>query len=117
MALPKIQTAMPAKRYRFGDFNVTVLQDIESPDEADYRYLMAFLRDGEAQPVTFVSCEQKPLGKRAEGRYQLRVISQALNEVLETDNALGGLDYFCEQALKVGQQMLGLQDDFPFPLG
>lgn len=117
MALPKIDTAMPARRYRFGEYNVTVLQDIDSPDAADYRYLMAFVRDGEAQPSTFVSCEQKPPGQRENGRYQLRIINSTLDEVLDSDNALSGLDFFCEQALKVGQQMLALQDDYPFQLG
>ena len=117
MALPKIQTAMPARRYRFGEYNVTVLQEIESPDAADYRYLMAFVRDGEAQPSTFVSCEQKPSGQREEGRFQLRIINNTLDEVLDSGNALGGLDYFCEQALKVGQQVLALQDDYPYQLG
>lgn len=117
MALPRIQTALPARRYRFGEYNVTVLQDIESPDPVSYRYLMAYLKDGEQQPSTFVSCELTPPAQRAEGRYQLRVINSTLDEVLAIDHALGGFEHFCEQALSVGQQMLALQDEQAFPLG
>ena len=37
---PKIQRAIPKKRYQLGEFGVTVLGEIESPDIASYHYIM-----------------------------------------------------------------------------
>ena len=117
MAIPKIQTAIPVRRYQYGEFAVTVLDEISSPDPVQYRYLMAFVREGEAAPAAFVSCEQTPPAQSAEGRYQLRVINSSLDEVVAIDNGFGTLDGFCEQALQLGSQLLALQDEQPYPLG
>lgn len=111
MSLPKISTAIPHRRYRFGEFMVTVLGDIASPDTVDYRYLMAFIKDGEQQPSTYVSCE-RAVGEHAkQGRYQIRVINRTLNEVMDASNDFAQLDAFCHQGLELGRQLLALQDE------
>jgi hypothetical protein len=41
MSIPTITTAIPLRRYQYGEFVVTVLGDIESPDAVRYRYILA----------------------------------------------------------------------------
>jgi len=117
MAFPNIQTAIPLKRYQYGEYGVTVLGDIESKDVAEYKYLMAFVKEGESAPVVFVSSELSPTDKRSEGRYQLRVINSTMDEVMSVDDVWAQLEGFCEQGLNIGSQLLGLDDDEAYPLG
>lgn len=111
MDFPKISTAIPRRRYRFGVYTVTVLDDIESPDAVEYRYLMAYVKDGEQQPSVFVSCERATGEQLKQGRLQIRVINRSLDEVIDANDQLANLDKFCDQGLKLGSQLLGLQDE------
>ena len=45
-AFPKIKTAIPQRRYQYGDYLVTVLGEIESGDDRDYRFVAAFRQRG-----------------------------------------------------------------------
>jgi hypothetical protein len=116
MAFPTIQTAIPVARYQYGEFGVSVLDEVESPDPQRYRFLMAFVREGESRPGAFVCCEFAPPGEGAQGRYRLRVVTGSMDEVVATDDRFGSLDAFCEQGLALGAQLLGLQDEQPFRL-
>lgn len=116
MNFPKISTAIPQQRYRLGDYAVTVLGDIESPDEADYRYLMAYIKDGEQQPSVYISCERAMGEQRKQGRYQIRVINRSLDEVMGADDELAKLAVFSAQGLELGRQLLGLQEEQAYPL-
>ena len=116
MPFPTIQTAIPVKRYQYGEYGVTVLDEIESSDAAEYKYLMAFVKEGESSPVVFVSSEASSPEKRSEGRYQLRVINSTMDEVMSVDDVWSQLEGFCEQGLNIGSQLLGLDDDEPYPL-
>ncbi|RMG37940.1 MAG: hypothetical protein D6720_02330 [Gammaproteobacteria bacterium] len=115
-SFPRISRAIPVRRYQYGDFQVTVLDEVESPDPVAYRYLMAFVREGQSQPTAFVSCEPAGEAMRAEGRYQLRVINRSMDEPVMADDALGGLDTFCGQALEIAEQLYSLQDEEPYRL-
>jgi hypothetical protein len=44
MQAPKITTAIPQRRYRLADFSAVVLGEIESPDPARYRYILALVK-------------------------------------------------------------------------
>ncbi len=115
--LPRIRTALPKQRFHYGDYLVSVLGDIDSGDTREYRYLAAFVREGESQPRLFVCCERLPPGRRADGGYALRVVNAAMDEVMAIDDRWADLDVFIEQALKMGGQLLGLEQDTPYPLG
>ncbi len=104
--LPVIRTAIPKRRYRVGDQNVTVLGEIESGDGVNYRWIMAFVQDGEARPGLFVCAEKNPPGSDA--AYRLRVVNSAMSEVLDQADSWGDLDAFAEEALKLGTSALGL---------
>ena len=47
MEAPKIQTAIPQRRYQLGEYSGVVLGEIESSDGVKYRYILALVREGE----------------------------------------------------------------------
>ena len=114
---PKISRAIPQQRYKYGEFLVSVLGDIESPEPHDYRYIMAFVKEGGSKPVAFVTCERSEGDYRQQGQYQLRVINSSMDEVMAADDSYGKLSVFCEQGLEIGSQLLSLSDEQPFPIG
>ena len=114
--LPKIQRATPQRRYQYGEFGVTVLGESESGDGRDYRYLAAFVKEGEAPPRLFIASEQLPPGQRSQGSHALRLINAAMDEVMETGDRWARLDDFVDQALEMGAQMLGLEQEVPYQL-
>lgn len=113
---PKIQRAIPKKRYQLGEFGVTVLGEIESPDIRTYQYIMAFVPEGKDQPVLYVCSERTPPKDRHDGTHQLRVINQAMSEVMDISDQWRELDIFCSEGLKIGNQILGLADEQAVPL-
>ena len=115
-SFPRILTAIPKQRFQYGDFGVAILSDIESGDDHDYRFVAAFVREGESEPRLYVVCERLPPGKRSAGSYALRVVNTAMDEVMEVDDRWANLDEFIEQALQMGGQMLGLEQETPYPL-
>ena len=114
---PKIATAIPQRRFSYGSYAVTILGEIEAADGGEYRFIGAFVREGEAQPRLYVVSERTPRAQRASGGFQLRVINSAMNEVMDIDDRWGHLGDFSDQALQIGAQMLGLDDETAYPLG
>lgn len=114
---PKIRTAIPRRRYQYGDYAVTVLGDIESADEHAYQLVAAFVKEGDSEPQMYVVSELPPAAERVGGAHALRVISSVMDEVMDVDERWRRLDDFAEQALQLGAQMLGLEQEIPYPLG
>ena len=102
---PIIKTAIPKHRYQLPGHVASLLGEVESGDGRAYRYILAFVPMGQAEPVLYVCSEPAP---RADGAYRLRVVSELMSEVLDSDDRWGDLEVFADQALKVGAQMLGL---------
>jgi hypothetical protein len=114
---PKIATAIPQRRFQYGDYAVTVLGDIESADGRDYQFIAAFVREGESKPRLYVVSERTPVADRARGSHRLRVVNAAMDEVMDVDARWSRLSDFTDQALQSGAQLLGLEQETPFPLG
>ncbi|WP_295578577.1 hypothetical protein [uncultured Lamprocystis sp.] len=108
---PQITTAIPKHRYEIGGYAATLLGEIVAGDARTYRYILAFVRQGQREPVFYVCAEPAAPPDRADGAYQLRVVSEALTEVVDRDDRWGELETFADQALKLGAQALGLQRD------
>ena len=106
---PVIRTAIPKRRYQIGDHSATLLGEIESGDAQAFRYLLAFVPLGQREPTLYVGAEITPPREVAQGRYRLRLITEALAEVMDSDDRWGDMDTFAEQAIKLGVQALGLQ--------
>lgn len=107
---PGIQTAVPQRRYKYGEFTVVVLGDIESPDAVDYRYIVAVVRDGDPEPGVYLTCEN---GK---GTQRIRLIMRDGAEVIAEDPAYADLETFCAAGLDVLGQLLNLGDEEPYRL-
>jgi hypothetical protein len=116
MQAPKIQTAIPQRRYQFANYSGVVLGEIESPDAVKYQYILALVREGESRPGFYVTAEKNPRNRAHEGRYRLRVIAPGLDEELESSDRWADLDTFCEQALRIAGKVLGIADEQPVRL-
>ena len=106
---PVIATAIPKRRYQVGEFSASLLGEVESRDGRDYRYILAFVQLGHAEPLLYVCAEPSPPDQRSDGGYHLRLVNEAMSEVLDTSDRWGDIEAFSEQGLKVGAQVLGLQ--------
>lgn len=107
---PNIKTALPKRRYQIGDHAATLLGDIESGDTNRYRFILALVPMGEQEPVLYVTSQPAPSERRAQGAFDLRVISEALTDLLDTADRWENIDQFAEQALDLAQQVLGLRN-------
>lgn len=113
---PVIKTAIPKRRWQIGDFSATLLGDIDSGDAHLYRWVLALVALGDAEPSLYVTAEEGAGSDRAAGRYQLRVISDALTDIVDTSDRWHDLDIFAEQALDLARQVLGLGNQEPLRL-
>lgn len=111
MSFPTINTAIPLRRYQYGEFVITVLGDIESPDTVNYRYIMAVAQEGNPRPGLFLSSE-----RAADGACDLRVSLADGSQVLESSPAFCDLDLFVKEGLQVISTMLNLSDEMPHRL-
>ncbi len=116
MNAPKIQTAIPQRRYQFGEYSSVVLGEIESGDEVKYQYILALMREGESRPSFYVTAEKNPRRRAQEGSHRLRVITQGLDEEVGCSDAWAELDAFCAEAFTVAAKVLGLSDEQPVPV-
>jgi hypothetical protein len=110
---PAIKTAIPKHRYQISDYSATVLGDIEASDDRRYRWILALVPMGDSQPSLYVCCE---FGRGADGRYDIRVINDAMSEVVDSADHWGDLEAFSEMAVDLATQLLGLKNEQPIKL-
>jgi len=108
---PVIKTAIPKRRYQIGDFSASLLGEVETGDGRNYRYILAFVQMGHAQPSLYVCSEHAPPAQADDGRYGLRVINEVMSEVVDTADRWGDLDAFAEKGIQLGVQALGLRQE------
>lgn len=114
MERPKIQTAIPKQRYRLGDYQAVVLGDIESGDGRRYQYILALVRDGESQPVFYITAEKNPRKLAQEqGAFRLRVITEGMDEELGSSDRWDELEAFAQEGLTLAAEALGLGGEAP----
>jgi hypothetical protein len=113
MQAPKIQTAIPQRRYQLGPYQAVVLGDIESGDGVRYRYILALVREGEAKPSLYVTAEKNPRARVHEGSHRMRIILDTLTDELGSSDQWAELDAFANEALRLAAQVLGLGEQTP----
>jgi len=114
MERPKIQTAIPQRRYQVGDYQAVVLGEIESGDAHRYQYILALVRTGESQPGLYVIAEKNPRKLAQEqGAFRLRVVTEGMDEDLGSADRWGEIETFAQEALTLAAQTLGLGDKPP----
>ena len=108
---PEIKRAIPQRRYKYGEFEVVLLSDIESGDDRDYRYILAVVREGESAPGMYITCE-----RATADACPVRLIMRDGVQLLAEDARLKDLDVFCDTGLDVVSQVLNLSDEEPYRL-
>jgi hypothetical protein len=115
MNKPGIMTAIPRRRYRYGEFTVVVLGDIESGDGIDYRYIMAVVKGEDSEPGLYVTAE-KTGGTGQHSGYAMRIIMRDGAEVIGTSPAWGEFETFVQEGLEIVGEVLDLSDEVPYQL-
>ncbi len=110
MDKPSITTAIPQRRYQYGEYGVTVLGEIESPDPPNYTFIMAMVKEGDAEPSVYVICDRR---RRGDCAYRMRLVMDGFNEAMGESDDWGNLDVFCEFALQVASKALDLGEETP----
>jgi len=113
---PKISTAIPKKRYQLGEYSITLLGEVETPDFPGYFYIMAFVPEGKTEPVLYICSEKTPPNLRHEGVARLKVINSAMSEIMDTNDSWKNLDDFAAEAINMGAELLGIQSEQVVPL-
>jgi hypothetical protein len=110
MSLPVIRTALPKRRYQYGEFLLVLLGDIESSDAVPYQYLMGIVPAGKNQPELFISAEK--VAKKGEDQaFQMRVIAEQVSQTVAHSDAWDDIEVFSHDALALCAQLLNLQDE------
>ncbi len=113
---PDIKTAIPRRRYSFGEFNVVILGDVESVDATEYRYILAVVREGDPEPGVYLTAERNRDGQAGTGAYAMRIIMADGSQVLDTADEWSDLDRFAADGLTVVSRLLNLGDQEAFRL-
>ena len=111
MSKPAISTAIPLSRYRFGEFTLTVLGDIDSPDERQYRYIMAVVQGEDPEPGLYISAESGQGDEVA-----MRVMMRDGEEVIGHSEDWRDQAAFTDEAISIVSRMLNLSDETPYQL-
>ena len=114
MSLPIIQSAIPTRRYQYGEFVITILSDIDSSDSNEYLYIAAVLREGTAQPEVYITCE--PIQEQQQNTYRVRGLTAEEEHIIGHNMQWKNEQKFCEYALQGIQQMFELSDETPILL-
>ena len=114
MPFPNILTALPKRRYQYGEYSVTLLTDISSSDAISYLYIIAVMREGHTNPEVYITCELQKLDDAPSCR--VRVISEHEEHNISEDSQWKNEQKFCEFALQGIKQMFNLSDEDPILL-
>lgn len=114
MHKPAIRTAIPKRRYRLGEFTLTVLGEIDSSDGIDYRYIMAVIQGQDTEPGLYITAEL-PAGSAGKV-LDMRIIMHDGSEVIGQDAEFNQLDAFTSRAMDIVSRVLKLTDETPYQL-
>jgi hypothetical protein len=116
MEKPGIVTAIPKRRYRFGEFTVVVLGEVESDDDREYRYIMAVVRGSDPEPGLYITAEQAGGADVRSADYTMRIVMRDGSEALGSSREWGDLEAFAGAGLDIVGKVLQLQDEVPYRL-
>ncbi|MGC1951720.1 MAG: hypothetical protein WA970_03935 [Gammaproteobacteria bacterium] len=107
----KLRSAIPIRRYQLGEFKVVLLGDIESSDGISYQFILAFIPEGEAQPLLYITCERNPADEQKEGSHRIRVIAPHDAQIFGSSDRWRDVEAFAEDGLLMGRKLLDLTDE------
>ena len=112
MSKPGIVTAIPKRRYRLGEFSLTVLGDIESSDGRDYRYIMAVIQGDNPEPGIYLTAEYS--GGAGSNRHDMRLVMRDGEDIIGSSGDWHDVEVFTEEAIGIVSQILKLTDEEPY---
>ena len=111
MHTPKIETAVPRRRFQVGPYSIVVLGEIASGDGIEYAYILATVVDGDDRPGLYITSERAPEDAEGEGSHVLRVAMRDGSRILDRSDRWKSLDEFTDEALHVVTTMLDLGNE------
>lgn len=114
MAIPTFKTALPKRRFKYGEFMVSALAEIDSNDGQDYWFVLAFVPEGQPVPTLCVASQVNT--EDDEGSHRLRMYTSNDARDLGASDNWKNLDTFVEAGLELGGRVLKLGDEEPFRL-
>lgn len=111
---PGIRTAIPRRRYRLGEFTLTVLGEIESSDGIDYHYIMAVVQGQDPEPGMYITAERPDTPGSRE--LAMRLVMRDGSEVIGSSEHWISLDMFTGEAIEIVSRILNLSDEMPYQL-
>lgn len=105
MSLPRIKTAIPIRRYQIGEISAVTLSEIDCDDNANYKYIFAFVQENENDPMLYIALI------RERGEEIIRVITAEGHKDLTPPESIRDVEQFCEQTLPIAQKLLTLEDE------
>jgi len=111
MKKPGIVTAIPVRRYSFGEFTLTVLGEVESSDGIRYAYVMAVIQGQDPEPGIYITAERETAPV-----CDMRLVMRDGAEIIGRSEQWNNLDMFVEEAVRVVSQVLNLSDEVPYQL-
>jgi hypothetical protein len=112
---PKIRTAVPRRRYQFGEFNAVLLGEVDSDDERAYAHVLALIPEGAGEPTLYVTAEPNN-EEGGTGSHRLRVYTADDGRDLGAADDWADVEPFTEAAFEVASRVLKLSDETPHPL-
>lgn len=112
MAKPGIGTAIPRRRYRLGDFTITILGDVESTDGHDYRFIAGVIEAQDPEPGMYLTAERGG----EDGVLAMRLIMRDGAEVIDSSERWADLDEFADEVIRIVSRILQLTDETPYRL-
>ena len=116
MNKPGIVTAVPKRRYKYGEFSVVILGDIESNDGKNYKYIMAVIKGVDPEPGVYITAEQDNAADRLGADYTMRIVMRDGAEEIGSSSDWHNLEAFSSEALVIVGQLLDLNDEEPYRL-
>ncbi len=111
---PGIRTAIPKRRYRLGEFTLTVLGDVESSDGIDYQYIMAVIQGQDSEPGMYITAERP--GATGGRELAMRLVMRDGAEIIGSSGQWVSLDMFTGEAIDIVTRILNLSDETPYQL-
>lgn len=108
---PQIKTAVPKRRFKYGEFTAILLDEIETDDEVTYHHIMAVVKDGSRTPDVYIIDQTSP-----QQAHQILVVSASGRYPVMSSEQPPTLEAFCQIALEGMSQMFELSDETPTPL-
>lgn len=113
MQIPKFATAIPRRRYKIGEFQAVILAEVESQDGADYELVFALVREGENEPLMYITLERV---RGEELPWQMTVRLEDQSRSYPAGDEMRDINNFAAASIDAVVKLFKLEDEEPYRL-